>query len=199
MTRTRRALRIAIAVAALGSASSRIPSAAGEPTSRVTTVRIAGAASVVKAQTGSDGVVHALFDAADGPRYASSKDGGVTFGASIPVLDKAPRKPGLMFSAWDLAVGKDGRVHVAMADNAWKLKLPKDEWGFHYAALAPGAKAFSPVRNLNHKPSEGFALAADGRGAVTASFLADKLFAMTSRDDGETFGAGAELDPAWNP
>src|SRR5206468_3888524 len=62
-----------------------------------------------------------------------------------------------------------------------------------------GAKAFSPVRNLNQKPSEGFALAADDRGMVTASFLSGKLFTMISRDNGETFTASAELNPAYDP
>jgi hypothetical protein len=114
-------------------------------------------------------------------------------------VDAAARKPGLKFSTWDLALGKDGRVHVAMGNNAWKLKLPKEEWSLHYASLAPGAKAFSPVRNLNRVPSEGFSLAADERGSVTACFLSGKLFAMTSRDGGESFSAGAEIKPGWNP
>ena len=41
--------------------------------------------------------------------------------------------------------------------------LPDDEWAFYYACLEPGAKAFSPVRNINKKPSEGFSLAADDK------------------------------------
>jgi len=88
---------------------------------------------------------------------------------------------------------------VAMGNNAWKLKLPEEEWGLYYASLEPGAKAFSPVRNLNRKPSEGFSLAAGDRGSVAACFLSGKLFAMVSRDNGENFGASAEIDPAWNP
>jgi len=34
---------------------------------------------------------------------------------------------------------------------------------------------------------------------VTACFLSDKLFAKVSRDDGDTYTANAELNPAWNP
>jgi len=49
------------------------------------------------------------------------------------------QKPGLKFNAWDMAVSKEGRVHVAMGNNAWKLKLPQEEWALYYAALAPGA------------------------------------------------------------
>ena len=173
--------------------------AAEELANRVRTIRVSGVAKVVKAQRGADGTIHLLFDAEGGASYASSRDGGATFSPPIAIVDAAAQKPGLKFSGADLAVGQDGRVHVVLANNAWQLKLPQEEWSLYYASLAPGAKAFSPVRNLNRKPSEGFSIAADGRGAVTAAFLSDKLFVMTSRDNGRTFGASAELDPAWNP
>ncbi|MBM3839962.1 MAG: hypothetical protein FJ398_18730 [Verrucomicrobia bacterium] len=172
---------------------------AGESATRVRALRVPGVSKIVKAQSGTDGVIHLLFAEVDGPHYANSRDGGATFSPPIPVLDAAARKPGLEFHAEDLAVGKDGRVHVAMSCNAWKLKLPQEEWSLHYATLAPDAKTFSPVRNLNRKPSEGFCLAADERGRVTAAFLSSKLFAMTSNDSGVTFGPWAELNPAWNP
>ena len=172
---------------------------AGEVTNRVSAIRVPGVMKVVKAQSGADGTIHLLFDADDGPHYVSSKDGGATFSPPVAVVDATARKPGLKFSGADLAVGGDGRVHVAMANNAWKLKLPKEDWSLYYASLAPRAKAFSPVRNLNRKPSEGFSLAADGRGSVSACFLSGKLFAMTSRDGGQTFAGSAEVDPAWNP
>lgn len=176
-----------------------LPARGGAMTNRVNAIRVPGVTKIVKAQTGSDGAIHLVFNAADGPRYASSSDGGVTFSAAIPIVDEAARKPGLEFHAEDLAVGKNGRVHVAMSCNAWKLKLPQEEWSLYYTTLAPGAKAFSPVRNLNRKPSEGFCLAADDRGDVTAAFLSGKLFAMASSDDGATFGSWAEVNPAWNP
>ena len=200
MRRTSRALSIALAVVLVGGPRGAGASArAGEPASRVVTVRVPGATSVVRAATGADGTIHVLFDAADGPRYVSSKDAGVTFSAPLAVVDAAGQKPGLTFSCWDLAVGKDGAVHAALGTNAWKLKLPKEQWSFHDATLAPGAKSFSPVRNLNRKASEGYSLAADGRGAVAACFLADRLFAMVSHDEGATFGTAAEVNPAWNP
>jgi hypothetical protein len=98
-----------------------------------------------------------------------------------------------------MAVGMGGRVHVAMGTNAWKLKLPQEEWGFFYASLEPGKAAFSPVRNINRKPSEGFSLAADDKGNVTACWLSDKLYANSSHDNGETFGPYAEIDSSLNP
>jgi len=172
---------------------------ASERVNRVNVIRVPGDAKVVKAQLGADGTLHLLLDAEDGPRHVKSTDAGVTFSAPMTIVDAASLKPGLKFQGEDLAVGKDGRVHVAMSNNAWKLKLPEEEWGFYYASLASGATAFSPVRNLNRKPSEGFSLAADERGEVTACFLSGKLFTMVSHDNGETFSEYAEPNPAWDP
>src|SRR5262249_47894139 len=157
---------------------------ASDGTNRVKAIRVPCGASVVKARLGADGAIHVLLDAEDGPRYTKSTDGGVTFSAPTGIVDGASKKPGLKFQGEDLAVGRDGRVHVAMSNNAWKLKLPEVEWGFYYASLSPGANAFTPTRNVNRKPSEGFSLAADERGNVSASFLSGKLFTMVSHDNG---------------
>jgi hypothetical protein len=151
------------------------------------------------ARTDREGAVHLLYDSEDGPKYAKSSDGGLTFGPPIPVVGEGSRTEGLEYSAWDMAVGKGGRVHVATGTNAWKLKLPQEEWGFFYARLDPGAAAFSPVRNINRKPSEGFSLAADDKGNVTTCWLSDKLYANVSHDNGETFEPSAEINPRYNP
>ena len=113
--------------------------------------------------------------------------------------ERGSQTAGLEYTAWDMAVGKGGRVHVAMGTNAWKLKLPQEEWGYFYASLDPGSSAFSPVRNINKKPSEGFSLAADEKGNVTACWLSDKLYANVSHDNGETFAPSVELDRHYNP
>jgi hypothetical protein len=172
---------------------------AAENTNRVSAIRVPGALKVVKAQLGADGTIHVLANADSGPQYLKTADGGRTFSTPIAVMDAAAQKPGLKFEGVDLAVAGDGRVHIAMWNNAWQLKLPQEEWGYFYASLAPGAKVFSPMRNLNHKPSEGFSLAAGERGAVTACFLSDKLYAMVSHDSGGTFSDFAEPNPAWDP
>lgn len=172
---------------------------AREQTNRVSAIRVPVEGKVLDAQLGADGTIHLLLDATDGPKYLHSRDAGATFSEPMAVVDATAQKPGLKFHAADLAVGNDGRVHVAMANNAWKLKLPQEEWSLYYTSLAPGANAFAPVRNLNRKPSEGFSLAADEQGAVTAAFLSGKLFGMVSRDQGATFSASAEFDAAWNP
>jgi hypothetical protein len=149
--------------------------------------------------TDSVGTIHLLCDSEDGPKYSKSSDGGVTFSAAIPVVSGGSQTTGLQYSAWDLAVGKGGRVHVAMSTNAWKLKLPEEEWGYFYASLDPGSSAFSPVRNINRKPSEGFSVAADDKGNVTACWLSDRLYANVSHDNGETFAPFVELNRRYNP
>jgi hypothetical protein len=172
---------------------------ASEQMNCVSVVRIPGAGQTIKAKLGADGTIRLLLDSPEGPLYVKSQDSGRTFSEPIAVVDATSQRPGLTFSASEFAIGKNGRVHVAMANNAWKLKLPQEDWGLYYASLAPGAKAFSPVRNLNRKPSEGFSIAANEIGAVSAWFLSGKLYTMDSRDNGETFTASAEPNPAWNP
>lgn len=166
---------------------------------KVTTVAAPAGCKPVKARIDKQGAIHLLSNSNAGPVYVKSTDGGKSFLQPIPVVDEASRKPGLVFDVWDVVISSSGTVHVALGTNAWKLKLPKDEWGFFYASLESGAKTFSPVRNLNHKPSEGFSLAADEKGRVTACWLADKLYANVSLDEGKTFAPTVEIDPKLNP
>src|SRR4051794_907100 len=170
-------------------------SVAADAARKVTTVAITGGGKPVVAKTDEEGAIHLLYDSEDGPKYAKSSDGGLTFGPPISVVGEGSRTAGLEYDAWDMALSKGGRVHVAMGTNAWKLKLSQEEWGCFYASLDPGASAFSPVRNINRKPSEGFSLAADDKGDVTACWLSDKLYANVSHDNGETFGPNVEISP----
>lgn len=166
---------------------------------KVTTVPVPSGGRAMAAKTDAQGTIHLLFDTSDGPHYASSQDNGQTLSPPIPLVDQASRKPGLEFSTWDMAVSADGAVHVALGNNAWKLKLPQEEWGFFYTRRMPGEKAFSPLKNINHKPSEGFSLAVGENGAVTAVWMADKLYANVSHDGGSTFAPTVEIDAALNP
>jgi hypothetical protein len=166
---------------------------------RVKIVRIPGDGDVIKAQIGSDETVHVVFDSVAGPHYIRSIDHGSTFSAPLEIVDPASKKPGLEFHIWDIAIGDKGRVHVALGNNAWKLKLPQEQWSFHYATLPPAGKAFEPVRNLNRKPSEGYSLAANEKGDVAGTFLSGKLYAMVSSDAGKTFSPAKELNETWNP
>lgn len=170
-----------------------------DATATVAVVAVPIEGEVFAARADSRGAIHVLVQTPDGPRYLVTRDNGATFGKPLAVVDAASRKPGLVYSVWDLAVSPEGQVHVAMGTNGWKLKLPKEEWAFFYARRAPGDAEFSAVRNLNRQPSEGFSLAADGRGNVTACWLSGKLYASRSRDNGKTFDAAAEIDPSFDP
>ena len=125
------------------------PAIAGDSAGKVTTVAIPGGGKPVMARAGKDGTIHLLFDSEKGPQYAKSTDGSASFSAPIPVVRGGSQAAGLEYSAWDMAVGKGGRVHVAMSTNAWKLKLPQEEWGFFHASLDPDSPAFSEVININ--------------------------------------------------
>ncbi len=149
--------------------------------------------------TDADGTIHLLYDKGNEPFYAKSTDGGATFSAPLPLVDAASKKPELNYIVWDMALGKSGQVFAVLGNNAWQLKLPKDQFGLFFTTLEPGAKAFTPLRNINHEPSEGFAIAADGKGNVALSWLKGKIFASISRDGGKTFSPGAELSPSLNP
>jgi hypothetical protein len=165
----------------------------------VKTVKVPDGGQAVAAETDANGTIHLLFNSDNGPQHAMSADNGQTFTGSISIVDSAAQESGLSFSAWDMAIGPGGRVHVAMGSNAWELKRPKEEWALYYARLDPEAKTFTAVQNINRIPSEGFSLAADEKGNVTACWLSGKLYANVSRDNGETFAPSVEIDAEIDP
>jgi hypothetical protein len=165
----------------------------------VRTVPVPTKSEPVAARIDSRGAIHLLFNSKAGPQYATSVDNGESFSKPIPVVNEKALSSGLEFTAWDMAIGREGRVHVALGSNAWKLKRPKEDWGLYYARLDPGAKTFSPLQNINHQSSEGFSLAADDAGNVTACWLSGKLYANISHNSGKTFGPNVEIDPLIDP
>jgi hypothetical protein len=185
------------AVTLLGTFFFLSPSAKAQD--KVTTIPCPEGGQPAAARTDADGTIHLVYRNGRSPRYTKSTDNGKTFSVAIPIVDRKSRKPGLEFDVWDLGIGMAGQVHVALATNAWKLRLAQEEWGFHCATLQPGAKEFLPVRNINRKPSEGFSLAADNSGRITACWLCDKLFANVSRDDGKTFAPFVEINKSYDP
>ena len=166
---------------------------------RVRTVPVPDNGEPAVARVDADGTIHLVFNSSSGPQYMKSVDDGKSFSGPIPVVNGHTSNAGLEFAAWDMVVGPKGHVHVAMGSNAWKLKLPKDEWALYYARLDPGAPAFTPLQNVNHVSSEGFSLAADDAGNVTACWLSGKLYANVSHDNGKSFGTNTEIDPALDP
>jgi len=145
------------------------------------------------------GTIHLLYNSGDIPYYVKSSDRGASFTPPFAVVEQAARHPGLVFEGVAMAVGGDGTIFVAMMTNNWKVKLPGVPDGLVYATLGPETKAFQPVRSLNGRPSEGFSLAANGAGQVTATWLAGKLFANFSHDGGKTFTPNAEIDASYDP
>lgn len=166
---------------------------------RVRSVALPNGGSPMHAECSADGAIHVLYERDSQPFYARSNDGGATFDAPLALVDDASKKPGLEFGVWDMALGKGGTVYAVLGNNAWKLKLPKDQWGLFFTVLEPNAKAFTPLRNINREPSEGFSIAADANGNVALMWLKGKVFCSLSRDGGKTFSSGAELNPSYNP
>lgn len=169
------------------------------PAAKVDLVHVPNGGQAVAAEISRDSIIHLLYNAGDIPYYVESSDHGASFSSPIPVVNKAARRPGLVFAGASLAVGRRDAIYVAMSTNNWQLKLLGVPEGLVYTTLAPGAKAFVPVRSLNKRPSEGFSLAADLRGDVAATWLAGKLFANFSHDGGKTFSPDAEINPRYLP
>ena len=119
---------------------------------RVKTLRVPDGGEAVEPKFTPDGTIHLLYDLNDAPYYVRSKDDGATFSSPIPVVGKEFRKPGLAYTGTAMAVGKGGRVYVAMTTNNWKARLQDVPDGLLYSTLAVGAKAFTPLRSLNQRP-----------------------------------------------
>jgi hypothetical protein len=168
-------------------------------TGNVALVRVPNGGQVVAANISSDGAIHLLYHSGDIPYYVNSSDDGTSFSSPLAVVNAASRQPGLNFTAMSMAVGKGDAVYVAMITNNWQTKLPDVPEGLVYATLPSGAKAFTRVRSLNQRPSEGFGLAADSSGNVAATWLSGKLFVNFSRDGGITFTPNAEINNTYLP
>jgi hypothetical protein len=153
----------------------------------------------IRLQVDQRGTLHLACDSPQGPTYRASHDQGVSWSKPIALVPANAIRPGLEFIVWDMAVEPEGRVHVALGSNAWKLKLPHEEWGFHYARVAPTEQQSVDFKNINRRPSEGFSLAVDGKGKVAACWLADRLYVNLSTNHGDSFGPTRELDKSLDP
>ena len=151
------------------------------------------------AEIGPDGTIHLAYVKGENAFYVRSEDGGKTFSAPLRInSEENTVHPSNMFRGPDLAVGKNGRVHVILYGNGYQRKLPPQDWGVFYSHFDSGTKSFSKTVNLNHKPSDNFSLAADRNGNVAVVWMAGKLFLSSSADNGETFAA-PELVPNADP
>jgi hypothetical protein len=153
--------------------------------------------AVPDAAVGPDGQIHITYVSGEDVFYVVSKDDGKTLTKPIRVNSEAgTAHPANMFRGPDVAVGKNGRIHVIWYVNAYQRKLPQDQWGVFYAHLDPSQKAFTKAVNLNHKPSDNYSLAADKDGNVAVVWMAGKLFVNFSNDNGVTFSAPEAISVA---
>lgn len=160
----------------------------------VRVVSVPGGGAVPDAEVDDRGGVHLVYVVGGNVEYVSSGDGGKTFGPPVRVNSQAATvHPAHMFRGPDLAVGKDRTLHVVWYNDPYQRKAPKDQWGIEYARRTAGAKTFTAARNLNHRPSDNFSLAADGRGNVAAIWMAAGLFVSTSTDGGASFAEPARI------
>lgn len=164
---------------------------------RVRVVATPEGGEVPDAEVDSAGNLHVAFVSGQDAYYIKSSDKGQTFTTPIRINSEAETvHPSNSYRGPDLAVGKNGRVHVIWYVNAYQRKLPQSEWGVFYSHIDPGAKAFAPARNLNHKPSDNYSLAANDKGEVAVVWMAGKLFLTSSKDNGESFSTTETISNA---
>src|SRR4051812_45869110 len=80
---------------------------------RVHVIPIPGNGQVPDAEVGRDGTIHLAYVSRDDARYVNSTDGGKTFTAPIRInSEPGTVHPPNMYRGPDVAIGKNGRVHV---------------------------------------------------------------------------------------
>ena len=154
---------------------------------RVSIVSVPQGGFAPDAETDAAGVIHLAYAVGDNVFYTKASGDGVNFSTPIRVNSESNCSHAAMFRGPDVAVGKDGRAHVIWYSNGYQRKLPGDQWGVLYSHLDQNGAAFVPQRNLNHKPSDNFSIAAGGDGRVAVFWMAGGLFLNESADNGQTF------------
>jgi hypothetical protein len=167
-----------------------LPLPAAHGASVITPVKVVSTpgGQVPDAEVGQDGSIHVAYVGGKDAWYIKSTDFGKTFSAPLRInSEPGTVHPPNMYRGPDIAIGKNGRVHVIWYVSAYQRKLPKDEWGVFYSYLDPGQSAFAASRNLNHKPSDNYSLAADHNGNLAVVWMAGKIYVSSSQDNGATF------------
>jgi hypothetical protein len=173
---------------------------------KVALVRVPDAGIQPQVAVDTAGVVHMIYykgDPGEGDLYyVRSRDGGATFSAPLAVNSgRGSAVAAGNIRGGHLAVGKNGRVHVA-----WNGSHQDDPAGprghepMLYTRLNDAGTAFEPQRNLIRSAyglDGGGALAADGAGNVYVFWHAPepgkegegnrRVWVARSRDDGKTF------------
>jgi hypothetical protein len=179
-----------LAVSAVGS----------EPPQKVTLMRIPAGGIQPQVAVDAKAAIHLLFYKGDPQHgdlyYARSHDGGATFSAPVRVNSVAGSAIAVgNIRGGHLAIGKDGRVHVAWNGSQGGLRAP-----MLYARLNDAGTAFEPQRNVIQRAyglDGGGAVAADASGDVYVLWHAPepgkegegnrRVWIAHSRDDGKSF------------
>jgi hypothetical protein len=151
---------------------------------------------VPDAEIDHQGVIHLAYVSGEDVYYVKSSDRGKSFSTPIRVNTEAGTTFGGRYRGPDIAIGQEGRIHVIWYTNAYQRRLPEDQWGVFYSYLNVSKTAFVPARNLNHRPSDNYALAADDRGRVAVFWMAGRVYLYLSDDGGETFPSAMAIDQA---
>jgi hypothetical protein len=163
----------------------------------VTVVKTPGDGAVPDAETAKDGSIHVAYVSGEDVFYVVSTNAGKSFSTPVRInSEPGTVHPANMYRGPDVAIGKNGRVHVIWYVNAYQRKLPPDQWGVFYAHLDPASGAFSKPVNLNQKPSDNYSLAADEKGNVAVVWMAGGVFVNTSTDNGDDFSTAERIDVA---
>ena len=144
---------------------------------------------------GRNGTLHLLYytgEARDGNLfYVRSSDGGATFSPALGVNRNGSAIAAGTIRGAQLALGKDGRVHVAWngSKNDGPLNPDSGKPGapMLYTRLNDLGNAFEPERNLMH---HSFGL--DGGGSIAADKKGDVYVTWHGIGDSEAKGTGKE-------
>src|SRR5437870_960921 len=91
---------------------------------RVQVVPTPNNGAVPDAEMAQDGVIHVAYVTGENAFYVASADNGKTFSAPLRINSQPDRvHPANLFRGPDLALGKDGQVHVVWYSNAFQRKL----------------------------------------------------------------------------
>lgn len=171
---------------------------------RVDTVRVPDGGIQPQVVTDAKGQVHVVYfkgePAAGDLFYVRSEDGCRTFTPPLRVNSQSNSAiaVGTVRGA-HLAVGRNGRLHVAWMGAKPEQSAAAKAVPMLYARLAPDGKSFEPQRNLigSHPGLDGGgSVAADADGNVFVAWHAPgkgqgeearEVFLACSTDDGETF------------
>jgi len=158
----------------------------------------------------AQGVIHLVLYVGEAERgdlvYLRSSDGGKTFAEPVPVNTEATRACafGAVRGA-QMALGRDGRVHVA-----WNGPAGEDPHGspLLYTHSDDAGAKFEAPRNViteHYGLDGGGALVADSQGHVWVAWHAPetagggeasrRVFVAKSEDDGQTFAPETALSP----